>query len=100
MLNKNIETNTSDFEIIQHQIKDLLNNSTDFDAQLILLYGEKEDFEQQVALIETEYFKSRGMVDELDTKIRQLRHQKEQAEVIAQSLKDRTTELKIQLNSL
>ncbi len=100
MLNKNIASNTNEFEIIQQQIKELLNNSTDFDAQLILLYEEKETFEQQVSLIETDYFKARGTVDELDTKIRQLRHQKEQAELIAQSLKDRTTELKIQLNSL
>ena len=99
-LNKNIASNASEFENIQQQIKDLLNNSTDFDAQLILMYGEKEAFEQEVSLIEVDYFKARGKVDELDTKIRQLRHQKEQVETIAQSLKERTTELKLQLNSL
>jgi chromosome segregation protein len=100
MLNKNILSNTGEFEAIRLRIKDLLNSSTDFDAQLILLYGEKEEFEQQVSLIEAGYFKARGTVDELDQKIRQLRYQKEQAELIGQSLKDRTTELKIQLNSL
>ncbi len=99
-LAKNIASNTTEFENIQQQIKDLLNNSTDFDTQLILLYEEKEGFEQQVSLIEADYFKSRGSVDELDQKIRQLRHHKEQAEMIAQSLKEKTTELKIQLNSL
>jgi chromosome segregation protein len=100
MLDKNIASNTTEFENIRLQVIDLLNSSTDFDAQLILLYGEKEVFEQEVALIETDYFKARGTVDELDQKIRQLRYQKEQSELIAQSLKERTTELKIQLNSL
>ncbi|MCX6291329.1 MAG: chromosome segregation protein SMC [Bacteroidetes bacterium] len=99
-LNKNIASNTAEFDNIQVQVKDLVTNSTGFDEQLILLYGEKEIFEQQVAAIETEYFKARGTVDELDHKIRQFRHHKEQAESIAQSLKDRTTELKIQLSSL
>ena len=99
-LSKNIASNTTEFENIRFQIIELLNNSTDFDAQLILLYGEKEVFELQVSVIETDYFKTRGKVDELDTTIRHLRHQKEQAELIAQSLKDSTTELKLQLNSL
>ncbi len=51
-------------------------------------------------MIETDYFKSRGMTDELEGKIRQIRHQREQAEQFAQVIKDRTNELKLQLNSL
>ncbi len=99
-LNKNIASNTLEFENIRLQIKELLNSSTDFDAQLLLLYGAKEIFEQQVSSTEKEYFKARGTVDELDQKVRQFRHHKEQSELIAHSLKEKTTELKIQLNSL
>lgn len=99
-LNKNIGTNSVELEKIQQQVKDLLANATDFDAQLIELYTEKETFEQAVAVVETDYFKSRGLIDELETKIRQIRHQKEQCEQLGQSIKDRTTELRMQLNSL
>lgn len=99
-LGKNISANASELESTLVQIKEVVTNSTDFDAQLLSLYSEKEIFEQQVSLTEADYFKARGLVDELDTQIRQLRHHKDQAEMIAQSLKEKTTELKIQLGSL
>lgn len=99
-LGKNISSNGLEFENILLQVKELLNNSTDFDVRLLALYGEKEIFDQQVSLTEADYFKARGTVDEFDHKIRQFRLQKEQSEMIANELKEKTTELKIQLSSL
>jgi len=99
-LNQNITTNTAELEQSQIQIRELLETSTGFDDQLLNLYAEKEVMDQSVALVETEYFKSRGLTDELEGKIRTIRHQREQAEQFAQVIKDRTNELKLQLNSL
>lgn len=99
-LNKNIVTNSEEIENVQLRIKELLDTSTDFDSQLIGLYEEKEVFDQQVAAIEAEYFKSRGAIDELETKIRNVRHQREQCDQLGQAIKDKTMELKMQLNSL
>ncbi|TAH37955.1 MAG: chromosome segregation protein SMC [Bacteroidetes bacterium] len=99
-LNQNITANTAELEQSQIQIRELLETSTGFDDQLLNLYAEKETMDQSVALIETEYFKSRGLTDELEGKIRTIRHQREQAEQFAQVIKDRTNELKLQLNSL
>ena len=99
-LNKNIVTNTEEVENVQLRIKELLDTSTDFDSQLIGLYEEKEVLDQTVAAIEAEYFKSRGAIDELETKIRNIRHQREQCDQLGTAIKDKTMELKISLNSL
>jgi len=99
-LNQNIETNSGELEQSQLQIRELLDTSTGFDDQLLNMYAEKEIMDQAVAATETEYFKSRGLTDELEGKIRTVRHQREQAEQLAQVVKDRTNELKLQLNSL
>ncbi|MBP6334922.1 MAG: chromosome segregation protein SMC [Bacteroidia bacterium] len=99
-LNQNISNNTSELELSQIQIRELLETSSGFDEQLLNLYADKEVMDQQVALIETDYFKARGKADELEGKIRQVRHQREQAEQFAQVIKDRTNELRLQLSSL
>lgn len=99
-LNKNIVTNSEELENVQGRIKELLDSSTDFDAQLLELYSEKEVLDQTVSVIEGDYFKSRGVIDELEGKIRTIRHQREQCDQLGQALKDKTMELKIQLNSL
>jgi chromosome segregation protein len=99
-LQKNITSNTTEYDNIQVQIAELISTSEEFDTQLISLYADKEAFEQTVTALETNYFKARGAIDELENNIRQLRHRKEQSEQLAQAVKDRTMELKMQLNGL
>jgi chromosome segregation protein len=99
-LQKNIDSNTVELQDIRTQTGLLVRSCTDFDSHLIELYTEKEALETNVAAIEKEYFTARGLCDELDKKIRDLRYQKEQAELLGQALRDKTTELKFQLNSL
>jgi chromosome segregation protein len=99
-LQNNIATNTTEVESVQEQTRTLIESSAEFDSQLMELYLEKEIAEQQVAAVEAEYFSSRGELDGLESKIRQTRHQREVCDQLAQSVKDKTMELKIQLNSL
>jgi chromosome segregation protein len=99
-LQNNIAVNTTEVESVQAQTRELIESSSEFDSQLMELYLEKEIAEQQVAAVETEYFTSRGELDELENTLRQIRHQREISDQLAQSVKDRTTELKLQLNSL
>ena len=99
-LEKNISSNTAEYENIQVQIAQLISTSEEFDTHLISLYADKESFEQTVAALETNYFKARGAIDELENGIRQLRHRKEQSDQLAQAVKDKTMELKMQLNGL
>ena len=99
-LNKNIVSNASELELINQRIFELLESSTEFDDQLINLYTEKETFESSVSGVEAIFFKARGSIDELETRIRNIRHHREQSDQIAQAIRDKTMELKIQLNSL
>jgi chromosome segregation protein len=99
-LEKNIASNTAELEKIQEQVRELLQHTAGFDEQLIALYEEKEILEKGVAAVEAEYFKSRGLIDETETSIRNIRQQKEQCEMLGQSVKEKTTDLKIQLGSL
>ncbi len=99
-LQKNITVNTTEIESVQEQTRTLIESSSEFDSQLMELYLDKEQQEQLVSGVETDYFSSRGELDELEGKIRQVRHQREQCDQLAQVIKDRTMELKIQLNSL
>lgn len=97
---KNILNNSAEVEQIHLRIRELLDSSTDFDTQLIQLYAEKEILDSAVNAVESEYFKTRGFIDELEGKIRNIRHHREQSDQIAQAIREKTTELKIQLNSL
>ena len=99
-LNKNILNNSAEVEQINLRIRELLESSTDFDSQLIQLYSEKETLDAAVNSVELEYFKTRGFIDELESRIRNIRHHREQSDQIALAIREKTTELKIQLNSL
>jgi chromosome segregation protein len=99
-LQNNIATNSADLEKIKMQIAELVITSADFDEHLIAFYGEKERLEQGVAAVEKDYYATRGLCDELDKSIRDLRYQKEQIDQLGQALRDRTNELKLNLNSL
>ena len=99
-LNKNILNNSAEVEQINLRIRELLESSTDFDSQLIQLYSEKETLDAVVNSVETDYFKTRGFIDELESRIRNVRYHREQSDQIALAIREKTTELKIQLNSL
>lgn len=99
-LTTNISTNSSEFEVIQEQVRELITSSGSTDELLIELYTEKEVFEKNTGELETNYYKLRGEIEALESKTRLLRNQKDTAEQILSSVKEKTTELKIQLNSL
>jgi chromosome segregation protein len=99
-LTRNISANTTEFENVQQQINELVKTSADFDTQLVTLYGEKEIMEQSVSVVEAAYFTARGTIDELENKLRTLRFEKEQANQLMNAIKEKTNELKLQLNSL
>jgi chromosome segregation protein len=99
-LNRNILTNTGELEQVNIRIRELLESSSEFDEQLVQLYTEKDALDASVNMVEAEYFKARGTIDELETRIRNVRHHREQSDQLAQAIREKTTELKIQLNSL
>lgn len=99
-LQKNIENNTLDLEIVQQQTMELVGSSADFDAQLQTFYGEKEILDQNVTAVEADYFRMRGEIDEVENNIRQLRQRKENCDALLQAVKDQVSEIKLMLNSM
>lgn len=99
-LKKNIETNTIESQIIQEEIKALLQNSNQADDVLMEYYQQKEILEKNVTQLEQIYYSTRGEIDQLETQSRQWRHTKDQAEQLLNAIKEKTIDLKMQLNSL
>ncbi|MFM7217564.1 MAG: chromosome segregation protein SMC [Bacteroidota bacterium] len=99
-LQKNITVNTSELEVVQEDVRNLVSSSTEFDGHLMTLYAEKDVLDQQVGVVEADYYASRGDLEQLENEIRTTRHQREQCDQLSQAIKERTTELRIQLNSL
>ncbi len=99
-LTHNIEVNTAELEQSQLQIRELLETTSGYDEQLLNMYAENKILEEKTNLAEEDLFKTRGQATELEGRIRSIRHQREQCDQLLQALKDRTNELKLQLNSL
>jgi chromosome segregation protein len=96
---QNIARNSEDLDRIKAQMKENLMEN-EGDSNLIEMYEEKESLEQAVNELERLYYGSKGKIDEQDQVIRDLRKRKESNTAVAQQIKDRITEIKIQLNSL
>jgi chromosome segregation protein len=95
-----IRDNGAELEKVQVQIGEIISNAADYDNKLVEMYQDKEGQERAVAAVEAEYYKSRGHIEEAENHIREIRKRKEQADLLLQSIRDKVTEIRIQLNSL
>ena len=64
------------------------------------MYLRKEEFEKGVLEQEQDYYASRGLINETEVEIASLRRKKDLAEVLTNELKDKKSNLKIDLNAL
>jgi chromosome segregation protein len=99
-LSHNIEVNMVELEQSQQQIRELLETTSGYDEQLLNMYAENKILEEKTNEAEGDLFKTRGLATELEGRIRNVRHQREQCDQLLQAIKDRTNDLKLQLNSL
>ncbi len=99
-INIGIKTEQAELEKTKEQILEIITNTEGSDENLIKMYSDKAIFEKEVNVAETDYFKSRGSIDEIEGKIRDLRKRKEQSDLLIQTIKEKVTDIKIQLNSL
>lgn len=95
-----IAANSADLEDTRRQIAELLQKEDGTDQDLQSMYAQKEEMEKGLRESEEEYYASKGSISELEEQLAQLRRQKEQADFLSSELKDRKTQLKIDLNSL
>ena len=95
-----IQLNQVELEKILAGIKNSLEHADHSDKDLVEMYLRKEEFEKGVLEQEQDYYASRGLINETEVEIASLRRKKDLAEVLTNELKDKKSNLKIDLNAL
>ena len=95
-----IQKNSAEYEQVQAAIKETLQYVDDSDEDLIAMYAQKEAFEKGLREVEEDYYASRGKINETEEQITRLRRQKEQVDLLFDELRDKKTNLKLDLNAL
>ncbi|MFD1256411.1 chromosome segregation protein SMC [Mucilaginibacter terrae] len=95
-----LQTNTNEMEKVQAALLETLQHTDFSDDELLEMYTQREELEKATKAAEQDYYTSRGQINETENEITQLRRQKDQADVIENELKDKRTNLKLELNAL
>lgn len=99
-LEKRITQYTAEYEAVRAAIKDTLQHVDHSDEDLIAMYAQKDAFEKALQEAEQLYYTMRGDTNKRDEEITELRKHKEQVEVLVNEIKDKKTNLKLDLNAL
>src|SRR6185436_4042603 len=95
-----IESNQNELNNTFQLIADLEQKLSVAEANIIQDYSLKEEKEKLAASVEQVYYESRGKINEVEEQIRSHSKNKEQVEHLLSEIRDKVTELKLQLNSL
>jgi chromosome segregation protein len=99
-LSERIQSNHAIFEQTQATIKETLKHVDHSDDDFLAMYSQKEALEKGVEELEQAYYAARGAITETENAIAEQRRKKEQADFLANELKDQKTNLKLELNGL
>ncbi|WP_353138346.1 chromosome segregation protein SMC [Pseudopedobacter sp.] len=99
-LESRININSADLDNTKATIKDTLQHVDHNDEDLIAMYTQKEEMENALQDAEKEYYASRGLVNDLETELTELRRKKENIDLLSNEIKDKKSNLRIELNSL
>ncbi len=89
-----------EYERVIDQVTEIGKTSDSSDDELTTMYEEKTNMELVVTEAETEYYKVRGGIEELENELKELRRNKESGDTISSAIQEKVTDLKIKLNSL
>lgn len=95
-----IEKNTRDLQRNEEEIKKLLDSNEIREDELVDLYKEKESIEQGVNEAEKDYYATRGYIDEIDKKSRNIHSKKENIDSLIMELNNKANELKLEMSSV
>ena len=97
---KNKELYAVELENIRLQTEELVNSIESNGEVMQQRLAEKVELDQLFRQHEELYYQSKGDIDVKEKNLSDLRRQKEQADVLIQSVHDQLNELKLQMNSL
>ena len=95
-----IVKNQDELKNAETDIKNLLEQSEEFDDSLLTLYDEKETIEKGVNEAERDYYRLRGEIDTQEKNVREIQKKKENGESLIFELKGALNEVKLQIQSL
>lgn len=100
MLQDRININQAEYDAAKAGIEEVMVTHDTSDTELVAMYNEKEEMEKATAEAEQVYYGSKNFIMELEEQLRVIRNNKEQAEQVFESIRERKTEVKMELNSL
>ena len=100
VLQDRIAVNQGEYDAALQGIEEVMRTHDTSDTVLVDMYTEKETMEKSTQEMEQDYYQSRGRVSEFEEQLRVVRLNKEQAEEIFNALREKKTELKMELTSL
>ncbi|MCB0536995.1 MAG: hypothetical protein KDE33_05645 [Bacteroidetes bacterium] len=99
-LKENNERNETLLVSTKQNIENYTQQLKEIESSLLQGYSNKEKIEENVVKAEEDYYKSRGNINELETELKKIVYNKQQAEQILQNLREKFTDLKLELNSI
>lgn len=95
-----IAGNTTELEKTDQEIKELVSKTEHNDQTLLSMYEEKESLEKGVNEAETDYYNTRGQINEEEKAVRELQKQKENADALINEHNEKLNAAKLELNGI
>lgn len=99
-LKNDLERNEEQLSHSSKQIEEIHNKLKELESQLLSGYANKEKIESNVGKVEQDFYQSREAINDLENQVREINHKKQQSQLVVASLKDKFTDIKLELNSL
>ena len=100
ILTDRIAINASEYEAASKGMEEILKMHDNSDTELLSMYEEKDAIEKATTEAENEYQVARAQISTMEDKLRLVRHEKEESEQVFTNLRDKKTELRMELTSL
>jgi chromosome segregation protein len=99
-LDTRIQQNSAELATVKVAIQEILKLADHSDDDLVEMYVQKEELEKAAQQAEQDYYTWKGQITEAENNILLLRRKKENIELIENELKDKRTNLRVDLNAL
>src|SRR5699024_7791007 len=99
-LEDRIRKNEKDYSVASQEISNALKFVDHNDSDLVLLYEQKNLYESGLKELEELYYSSRSKIQGLENSLTNQRKQKEQTDLLLNELKDKKTQIQIDLNAM
>jgi chromosome segregation protein len=99
-LSDRISKNSNELESTKASILETVQHVDYDDEDLLAMYQQKEEMELALQEGEKDYDQSKEVINALETDLSIFRKQKDESDLISNDLKDKKTNLKVELNSL